>query len=227
MSVLATVSVVDALAQRLREQVLDGVIPAGAPVAETEVASAFGVSRPTAKSAILTLVHGGLLRRDAYRPAYVPLLTPEDVYDLYRARILLELEVVRALASARTVPAAAEDAVQELQRLPEDVATSHFIATDLRFHRALVEAARSPRLSRLYEMILDEIQLTTRQSRRALGRDRIGREHAEVLENIRAGKTARATETMRTHLECAARALADMLITGDDSPEANEDTPRP
>jgi DNA-binding GntR family transcriptional regulator len=212
MAVLGTVTVVEALAQRLREQVLDGVIPAGAPVAETEVASAFAVSRPTAKSAIITLVHSGLLRRDAHRPAYVPRLAPEDVYDLYRARIPLELEVVRALASERNVPTAAQDALQELERLPDDVPTSRFISTDLRFHRALVDGSGSPHLIRLYDTILDELHLAMRQSRRALGRERIAREHAQVLDSIRAGDVTRATDTTRKHLEGAAHALADTIL---------------
>jgi DNA-binding GntR family transcriptional regulator len=210
-SVLGTVSVVEALGQRLREQVLDGVIPAGASIAETDVASAFGVSRPTAKSAIMTLVHAGLLRRDAHRPAYVPHLLPDDVYDLYRARIPLELEVVAGLARERTVPPAAADAVVELGRLADDVPTSQFIAADLRFHRALVDGAGSPRLSRLYNTILDEIHLTMRQSRLALGGERIAREHAEVLDSIRAGDVTAATTTLREHLEGAAQALADTI----------------
>jgi DNA-binding GntR family transcriptional regulator len=215
MAVLSTVSVVQALAQRLREQVLDGEIPAGASVAETEVASAFGVARPTAKSAIISLVHSGLLRRDAHHPAYVPRLLPEDVYDLYRARTTLELEVVRALARDAIVPAAAESAVVELRRLPGDVPTSRFIEVDLRFHRALIEGAGSPRLSRLYATIADEIQLTMRQSRRGMGRGRIESEHATVLERIRAGDVTDATEAMRNHLDGAARALAEMLGSED------------
>ena len=75
---LVTVSVADALAGELRERVLDGVFPAGGAVPETDVAATFGVSRPTAKSAITSLVGAGLLRREANRPAYVPRLTAED-----------------------------------------------------------------------------------------------------------------------------------------------------
>ena len=138
MALLETVSIVDALVQRLREQVLDGVIPAGAAVAESDLAAEFGVSRPTAKSAIVTLVNGGLLRRDAHRSAYVPRLTPEDVVDIYRVRITLELEVVRTLATHAPVTPATQAAFHELGALPDDVPTSRFIAADLRAHRTLV-----------------------------------------------------------------------------------------
>lgn len=202
---------VEALAHRLRDQVLDGEIAPGTPLAETEIAAAFGVSRPTAKGAILTLIQGGLLRRDPHRSAYVPQLTAEDVRDLYRVRTPLELEVVRGLASERIVPAGADDAVRVLERLPDETPPSQFIAADLRFHRALVDAAHSPRLSRLYDAILDEIHLSMKQSRHAVGRERIAREHAEVLQHITAGEPTRATETMRQHLDGAAQALATTL----------------
>jgi DNA-binding GntR family transcriptional regulator len=210
-ALLETVSVVDALVQRLREQVLDGVIPAGAAVAETDLAAEFGVSRPTAKSAIVTLVNGGLLRRDAHRSAYVPTLTPEDVADIYRVRLPLELEVVRTLATHATVTPAIQAAFHELGALPDDVPTSRFIAADLRAHRTLVEQYGSPRLSRLYESLLDEIHLCMIQSRWALGRERIAHEHANVLEQIRCGDPESATEAMRTHLQGACRALADAI----------------
>ena len=187
MALLETVSVVEALAQRLREQVLDGAIPTGATVPETDIASEFGVSRPTAKSAITSLVHDGLLRRDAHRSAYVPTLTAEDVLDVYRVRIPLELEVVRTVAAQACVAPATEDAFHELGRLPDDAPTSRFIAADLRAHRALVELYGSPRLDRVYESLLGELHLCMIQSRHALGRERIVREHAHVLMHIRSG----------------------------------------
>lgn len=211
MAALETVSIVDALAQRLREHVLDGQIPSGATVAETEVATEFGVSRPTAKSAILTLVHRGLLRRDSHRPAYVPALTVEDVLDIYRARTPLELEAVSTLAGRASLTPETGAAFRELGALPDDVPTSRFIQADLHAHRSLVDQCGSPRLSRVYDSLLDEITLAMIQSRYALGRERIVREHAKVLELIQAGDTVGATEAMRAHLQGAGQALAEAI----------------
>jgi DNA-binding GntR family transcriptional regulator len=208
---LVTVSVVDALAEELRERVLDGVLPAGGAVAETDVATEFGVSRPTAKSALTALVGAGLLRRDANRPAYVPRLTAEDARDLFRVRVPLELEVVRTLVEGRDVPPAAEAAVEEMRRLSDDVPTSAFVATDLRFHHALVDRVASPRLSRLYGTIAGELHLTMIQTRKALGRMRIVTEHAEVLARLRAGDGLGAERAMREHLHGAGAALAATL----------------
>lgn len=211
MALLETVSVVEALAQRLREQVLDGAIPAGGTVPETEIAAEFGVSRPTAKSAITTLVQAGLLRRDAHRSAYVPTLHREDVLDVYRVRIPLEIEVVRTLAASASVTRAIEEAFQEFDRLPDDAPASRFITADLRFHRALVEQYGSPRLNAVYQSLLGEIHLCTIQSRSALGRERLVREHAAVLDGIRAGDIEAATAAIRAHLQGACSALADAI----------------
>ncbi len=207
---LQTVSVVDALISSLRARVLDGQIDPGVGLGETDIAAEYEVSRPTAKAAISALVAEGLLRREAHRSAQVPVLSRADVEDLFLVRIPLELEVIRLLAG-HPVPAAADAAVRDLARVPADAGHSTFVEADLRFHRALVEAVHSPRLTRLYQALSGEIHLSMVQSRRALGRDRIVADHDGVLEALRGGDVDKATALMRVHLEGARDALADQL----------------
>ncbi len=207
---LQTVSVVDALISSLRARVLDGQIDPGVGLGETDIAAEYEVSRPTAKAAISALVTEGLLRREAHRSAQVPILSRADVEDLFLVRIPLELEVIRLLAG-HPVPEAADAAVRDLARVPADAGHSTFVEADLRFHRVLVEAVHSPRLTRLYQALSGEIHLSMVQSRRALGRDRIVADHDGVLEALRGGDVDKATALMRVHLEGARDALADQL----------------
>lgn len=207
---LQTVSVVDALTATLRAKVLDGQIDPGVGLGETDVAAEYEVSRPTAKAAIAALVAEGLLRREAHRSAQVPTLSRADVEDLFLVRMPLELEVVRLLAG-QELPDAAAAAVHDLARVPPDARHSTFVEADLRFHRVLVDAVHSPRLTRLYQTLTGEIHLSMVQSRYALGRDRIVAEHDAVLAALRAGEVAPATELMRAHLEGARDALAAQL----------------
>ena len=207
---LNTISVVDALTASLRSRVLDGQIDAGVGLTETDVANEYEVSRPTAKTAISQLVQEGLLRREAHKSAHVPSLSRADVEDLFLVRMPLELEVVRRVAGT-VVPQAAADAVTELADVPTDAGHSKFVEADLRFHRALVGAVHSPRLTRLYQALSGEIHLSMVQSRYALGRDRIVAEHDAVLAALRAGEVEQATELMRVHLEGARDALAAQL----------------
>ncbi len=213
MNKLHTVSLVDALSATLRRRVLDGEIAPGQGLTEQEVAADYDVSRPTAKTAIASLVQEGLLRREPHKTAHVPKLSRADVEDLFLVRIPLEIAVVSRLARPVPTPgsaalADAARAVADLAAVPEGASTSDFVDADLGFHRALVAAVGSPRLTRLYAGLSGEIHLSMVQSRWALGRDRIVGEHQGVLDALLRGDPATAAELMQAHLEGACAALA-------------------
>lgn len=209
---LSTVSVADALAASLRDRVLDGELAPGTALAETEIAADYGVSRPTARSAVTTLVHEGLLHREANKPASVPLLSREDLEDLFLVRIPLETEVVRVLVERGTTPlTAAARALADLSGLGPDASHSTFVEADLRFHQSLVDAVGSPRLSRLYRNIQGEVHLCMVQTRHTLGCGRIAAEHGAVLDAMEAGDAEEAVRRMREHLEGACRSLREVI----------------
>jgi DNA-binding GntR family transcriptional regulator len=212
-STLRTISVVDALVDTLRARVLDGHLAPGAVLVEADIAAEFGISRPTARTAITQLVHEGLLRRQPHKSAHVPVLSRADVEDLFLVRIPLEVGVVGAVVAQGAPPAGAGAAVAALSAVPDDAPHSVFVDADLDFHRALVGSVASPRLSRLYAALSGEIHLSMVQSRYVLGRDRIAEEHRQVLEALEAGDVALAEERMRAHLEGAREALAASLET--------------
>jgi DNA-binding GntR family transcriptional regulator len=208
---LSTVTVVDALVNALRAQILDGEWPSGASVAEVEVARRFQVSRPTAKAAVRTLVFEGLLRHDSHHAAVVPSLSAGDIEDLYFVRIPLELAMVERLVQSDGVRLDdAENAIGALERLPDDAVTSSFVAADLGFHRALAVATGSWRLERSYNALAGEVHLGMMQTRRTLGRARIAGEHRQILQAIRCADQARAVEAARRHLTGARDALLTM-----------------
>jgi DNA-binding GntR family transcriptional regulator len=208
---LQTVSVVDALIASVRERVLNGEIDPGRGLTEQDVATEYEVSRPTARSAITHLVADGLLRRESHKPAYVPVLSEADVRDLFLVRTPLELEVVRVLAATRSAPRDAAKAVDDLAGIGPERPHSEFVEADLGFHRALVAAVGSYRLSRVYQALSGEIHLSMVQSRHALGRERIVSEHCGVLGAIEAGEAESAMVLMRSHLDGACAALAEKL----------------
>jgi DNA-binding GntR family transcriptional regulator len=178
------------------------------------------VSRPTARSAITHLVAEGLLRREAHKPAYVPVLSEADVRDLFLVRTPLELEVVRLLAGRRSAPAQAGKAVDDLAAIGPERPHSEFVEAGLGFHRALVAAVDSPRLGRVYQALSGEIHLSMVQSRHAWGRERIVAEHCGVLGAIEAGDADRAAALMRSHLDggvreaCAGRLSDEIDMSG-------------
>lgn len=208
------VSAVQAGANWLGDLVTNGELVAGQQVTEADVVTQFGVSRPTAKSAITVLVNNGLLRREANRSAYVPQLSVEDIEDLYLVRIPLELEVVRRVASSRHVPAGCASAIEDVTKMEAETPPGEFVETDLRFHRLLVESIASPRLSRLYQSILGETHLSMVQSKRCHNAQYIAQEHGDVLLAIEEGDEAKAVELMRKHLESTRERTAAEIAGG-------------
>lgn len=82
----------------LRAAVLDGTLPAGARLVQTELAAALGVSTTPVREALRDLAKEGLVLFDAHRGAVVRPLKIEEVREIYQLRMTLEpLMVARVI----------------------------------------------------------------------------------------------------------------------------------
>ncbi|HEY1627264.1 MAG TPA: GntR family transcriptional regulator [Streptosporangiaceae bacterium] len=208
-------SLVDALHDALRERILIGDLAGGDPLAEAEIASHYSVARPTAKSALERLVSEGLLRRSSNKTARVPILTAEDIYDLYRTRLFLEREVVTVLANRAQVPPAAREALAALRATAaeKEPPLAKVVSLDIDFHTALVESIGSLRLSRLYRSLMGEVRLCMAQVQANHLRtpEPIADGHAALLDLIERGDVEATQEELTAHLQRACRHLMHHL----------------
>lgn len=197
-----------AVAAALRADVVSARILPGEAVTESSVASRFDVSRPTARIAIDQLVAVGLLRREANRGARVPVLSRTDIVDLYDNRALVESAALAALAGAGAVPA---DAVESNRALAAAPAHASFAADDIRFHRALVAAQPSPRLTRMHEALMGEIELCIGQvdALSLWPPAEIAAQHARILSAVVDADPALASRLVREHIETSRDRLLD------------------
>ncbi|MEP6482530.1 MAG: GntR family transcriptional regulator, partial [Rhodoglobus sp.] len=140
----------ESIVGRLRASIISQVDAPGSTITEAAVALRFGVARPTARLAIERLVADGLLRREAHQAARVPELSRNDIVDLYANRAIIESAAIAAL---RSIPAEALVAHRDI------LAGDDFAEHDILFHRALVAGQRSPRLARMHELLMGEIEL--------------------------------------------------------------------
>jgi DNA-binding GntR family transcriptional regulator len=196
---LRPVSTVEALAAALRERVLSGDIEPGAALPEQELSARYGVARPTVREALALLVHEGLLRRERNRSAYVPVITSADLADLMYVRAPLEELMARAVAGRRVT--AAEEALDRLSGLPPGAPWAAVVAEHMALHEALVAAAGSPRLERLYATLAAETRLGLVGLRHAYGDPHeLAAEHAALLRVIAEGPADAAVRAVREHL---------------------------
>jgi DNA-binding GntR family transcriptional regulator len=198
----------------LREQVLTGVIPAGARVNEVEVAQQLGISRGPLREAIRHLASEGLLTLVPHRGAFVPAADADEVRALFELRTALECAAAELAASRRTD--------LDLVRLHEVCADSRRdyragqpfpYRLDLAFHRTLLDAARSPRIAEQVRLVQQRVVLL----RSALEDDPSHQhasldDHDELVRAIQDGDAARASTVMRRHLS---RVCAQMLTSLD------------
>jgi DNA-binding GntR family transcriptional regulator len=205
-------SIVDAIAQDLREKLFSGALPRDAQLTESDVASSYSIARPTAKAAIEKLVAEGLLSRGTHKTARVPALGAEDVRDLYFARTLIESEVVRRLAVEGHMPATAVAANNEVQALGASSDLS-MIEPVVRFHYMLVSTLNSARMNRLFSSVMGEMRLcmAQMQSRRLLHASTIAEEHGPIIAAITSGDSDGAVQAMRAHLDAARDRLVLIL----------------
>lgn len=218
-------STVDALVGLLRDAILDGLLDPGQPLTEGRIADNYGVSRPTAKAAIRELVRERVLRQQPNKPAVVAEPDADDVIDLFRLRIPLELEILREIVTARAVvepdfqlPNEAHAAVEDmLGMVDREVKPHEFVSADLRFHKALARAAGSDRLLHVFEELEGEMHLSMLQSYRFLDRSAIGQQHREILDSLEFAVASPtddwrpAKKLMKEHLRTACRLIATGL----------------
>ena len=76
--------------ERLREEIAAGVIVAGAPLRQTEIASRYGVSPTPVREALRILEAAGTIVYSPNRGATVREMHPTDGDDLYRLRAEME-----------------------------------------------------------------------------------------------------------------------------------------
>jgi DNA-binding GntR family transcriptional regulator len=205
---LQTMTTRDALVAEVRRQILSGDLRPGEALTETSLAARFGVARPTVRSALQVLEGLHLAQPSPGRSLVVPALTEADVRDLFFVRMPLELEAVRVIVEQGRDLGEARQRLREMTALPAGASWADRVEAHTAFHIALVEAAGSPRLNRIYPAMQEEMQLCLAQLHASYpGPKDLAREHRTLLEEISSGDLGRARREMREHLERAVRNL--------------------
>jgi len=127
----------------LQHAILEGVLRPGERLRAEALAQRFGTSRTPVREALLQLEAQGLVEVEPNRGAVVKAFDAADLLDLYELRALLEPH-----AASRAATRIDHQQIQQLQELTDDDATpEQQMAANELFHRIIVEAARSPRLT--------------------------------------------------------------------------------
>src|SRR5215475_9332061 len=132
-------SLSDAVAERLRADIMSGVYAPGDRLVERRLAQRFGVSHIPLREALARLVEEGLVERLPRRGARVASLSPRMLEEISSLRVVLEQFVIRRV-QGRFTPKARADLQAIVDRMTraakkQDLALVHEL--DQQFHEYL------------------------------------------------------------------------------------------
>lgn len=196
-------STAELIADQLRSAIMYGSLAPGDQLGEVDLAARLGVSRGPLREAMQRLSQEGLLRSERHRGLFVRELTPDDVRDIYVARLAVEraaCELVvrgnRGEAVARLAPA--------VERLAEAAGTGdrdEMSDADQEFHRTLVSCSGNTRLERMAQTLLVETRMCLAAMQQAYPEPgELLEEHRRILDAIADGDEERLLELIEAHM---------------------------
>jgi DNA-binding GntR family transcriptional regulator len=186
-----------ALYAAIHRQIIDGKLGPGSVLSEAELSTGHHVSRTPVRNALARLEHDGLLDRTA-RGYTVRQRSPEEVVELFEARIVLELAVAETAAERRSVLDLARLS-HLLERAESSEDRTEFIDLNNSFHVALREAAHNHAIMELMQRL--DAQLAVYDSRvPPEDREPTLKEHRAILESVSGRDAAAARELMAAHV---------------------------
>lgn len=152
-------TVVDTVTERLRRELLTGVIPPGGRIRVGELEQRFGVSHIPIREALRRLESEGLVVTSPQRATVAAGLTLEDLAGLYDLRRLIEVPVSRRAVEQAT-DADVQAVVDALATL-EDTAAEPESFAFWESHRAFHTALLAPGTTALIRRTLDQLWQTS------------------------------------------------------------------
>ncbi|MFE9581574.1 GntR family transcriptional regulator [Nocardia sp. NPDC006044] len=199
-------------ADLIREAILTGKFPPGAPLREVELAAALGISRGSVREGLALLESEGLIRRGWHRGTTVLEITAHDVEEVYTLRAALD-----RLAAITARHTATPDQLDELDELVDRMAAelaanapaARLLALDLAFHDRIYAAAGNQRLHRAWDAVRSQVHFF--QLHRVTAdnhyRDRVVAEHRELATLLRSGDPETLARYAEQHVDTARRSL--------------------
>jgi GntR family transcriptional repressor for pyruvate dehydrogenase complex len=222
--------------QSLSDDVIDQIktlaknaafVPGAKLPSERDLAKQLGVSRPSVRQALSTLVQMGVLQTrqgsgtvladssaNILRAPFELLMLIENpsAYELYEIRELIEVHLAGRAAERRTDEdlATLESLLKQMGDASSD--DGQLVALDVAFHAAVAAAAHAPIAERMCECLQEGIRSCMESTLVAIyDRDRSFRVHVEIVEGIRSQSATEARRAMTIHMAMATDELKRTL----------------
>jgi len=201
------------VANALRNAIFTGELRPGDPVTELHLSGIHKVSQTTVREALVRLEHAGLVRRIHNVGTFVTQMSPREVQERVRLRVMLE-----GLAGMEAARLITPRQLAEIDRKLDDMAKAvkankHFEAAqaDLEFHRLVWLSAADQTLCQVLEQLTVPLFAFVSMERRLMHEQMTGkflRVHEPIVKALRNHDPIAAQQAMRKHIE---NAYADFM----------------
>ena len=199
---------------RIRGAILSGDFGPGRRLKEDELTGFCQVSRTPVREALRRLALEGLVMVTPNAGAQVSIVSNDELEEIYALRAMIEGHA--AERAALSIDAAALARLSELATqmeqslgLDEQAFSAEFTSANSEFHRIILEAAASPRLSTMAALVI-EVPLARRTLARYSDQDlaRSMGHHRELIDALAIRDGPWAASVMKSHIHAAFRTLA-------------------
>ncbi|WP_337880991.1 GntR family transcriptional regulator [Rheinheimera sp.] len=204
------------LYQRLRQDIRQGIWPAGQLMNQQKLSDHYQVSRIPVRDALQQLKAEGLLVMAGKASLKVPELSAAEAEELYQIRLALE-----PLALERALPALsfhqlgrAEDLLQQIEQ-QQHLSAADRGAMNWQFHALLYQAGgQNPQLMQLLHRVHQQVERYLGFQELALNyADTSAAEHWQLLKLLREGQNDQALALLHSHIAQAGQLLVQHLTT--------------
>lgn len=194
----------DTVADRLRDMIVDGTLPAGERIHEQSLCDAFGISRTPLREALKVLASEGLVELRTNRGARVAALTEAELAELFEALSGLERHAAELAAARATAGelAALRTLYERMEREWQRGRRTAYAKLNNDIHRTIVELAKNATLAGMHTALMTKLRRARYMALMSNARwDEAVREHRAILAALEARDAGDAGRLMGAHVQ--------------------------
>lgn len=198
-----------AVAEAIRQMILNGELPVGSPLRQEDLAGQFGVSRTPLREAIAALSTEGLVVTDSHRGAVVAKPSLDELRQTYEIR-----EVLEVLAGRRAAELCTPEDIASLNRVLAMFTgvtdTADWAELNTRFHMEMYAISGRRQLCQLISTVRNRTELFVRMLVSSPDRlEQAHQDHVRMLAALEARDPDATEQEIRTHLSTTVASVTD------------------
>jgi DNA-binding GntR family transcriptional regulator len=197
-------SLADQIYERLRMDIITGVLKPNQRIVELDIAERMGTSQGPVREALHRLERDGLVYRQARSSTRVTSATRDEILELFTIRSLIE-----SFAIKRVAPIITAEQIQELAFLVEKMMRAgsqgdmfSLTESDMLFHRQICAWSGNSALRRAWEPLYGQIQRFVVQTHEQYfdSLTDLVATHYPIIEALKAGQAEEASRIIQEHV---------------------------